>query len=51
MFVAFAGELKLIYFWCTFEMIILEKDDWCHILTEEDRQIIEYHNDLKVIIY
>ncbi|XP_045211715.2 multiple inositol polyphosphate phosphatase 1-like [Mercenaria mercenaria] len=42
-----AGELKLIYFWCTFEMIILEKDDWCHLLTDEDREVIEYHNDLK----
>ncbi|KAL4239512.1 hypothetical protein ACF0H5_000326 [Mactra antiquata] len=42
-----AGELKLIYFWCTFETIILEQDHWCNLLTDEEKEVIEYHNDLK----
>ncbi|XP_052768052.1 multiple inositol polyphosphate phosphatase 1-like [Mya arenaria] len=42
-----AGDLKLIYFWCTFEMIIIGKDDWCHLMTDEEKEVMEYHNDLK----
>ena len=48
-YINIAGELKLIYFLCTFEMIILEKDDWCQLLTDEEREILEYHNDMKVM--
>ena len=35
------------YFLCTFEMIIFERDDWCQLLIDEDREILEYHNDMK----
>ena len=46
--VSVSGELKLVYFLCTFEMIIFERDDWCQLLTDEEREILAYHNDLKV---
>ena len=48
MYCVISGELKLVYFLCTFEMIIFERDDWCLLLIDEEREILEYHNDLKV---
>ncbi|KAL3875496.1 hypothetical protein ACJMK2_033442 [Sinanodonta woodiana] len=41
------GDLKLLYFLCPFEIIISNKEDWCHILTDEEKEIMEYHYDLK----
>ena len=42
-------DINTIYQLCSFEEAITERDsNWCQFLNEENLQIIEYLNDLKV---
>ena len=44
-----ADELELLYEMCAFEKYIYNRDDWCSFLTDTDRKIMEYRQDIQVM--
>ncbi|XP_045212929.2 multiple inositol polyphosphate phosphatase 1-like [Mercenaria mercenaria] len=41
------GDVKMIYRLCATELAIRNNADWCSLLTDADRDVLEYDNDIK----
>ncbi|XP_060583904.1 multiple inositol polyphosphate phosphatase 1-like [Ruditapes philippinarum] len=41
------GDAKVLYVLCATELAIMNKADWCTLLTEDDREVLEYDKDIE----
>ncbi|XP_053392475.1 multiple inositol polyphosphate phosphatase 1-like [Mercenaria mercenaria] len=44
------GDVKILYMLCATELAIMSNADWCSLLTDADREVLEYDNDIKEYI-